>query len=212
MLSLSRFSPALVALGALALTACGGPPLKSKDEAATSLTRASMPSTQAHGAAMRLLASQAYSNTPPAPGQASITIQGSRGGTATIHLNPVEIVIGLFGKGLLLDIEYSDYSEDGIYRLDGKLSILAQYEYVAQQGEDPHSDLRLSLVGRVRLGGVYSDELDTHITVVTRFDELALRQGNVHIQVKGYVEASQGRFEFDQDGYTIAWGEAPRPK
>jgi hypothetical protein len=208
--SVSRFATALVALGAAALTACGGPPLKSKDEAAAGLTRASMPSTQAQGAAMRLLAAQASSNAPLP--EAAFSLQGSRGGTATIRINPVAAVVGLFGRGLLLDIEYSDYSEDGLYRLDGKLSILARYEYVAQEGEDPYADLSLSLVGKVRLGGVYSDELDTHVTIVTRFNELAGREGNVQIRVKGYVEASQGRFDFDQDSFTIAWGEAPRPR
>ncbi|HLL52329.1 MAG TPA: hypothetical protein VK447_02225 [Myxococcaceae bacterium] len=209
MLPSLRFTPALVALGALALTACGGPPLKTKDEAAAGLTRASMPSTTAQGAALRLLQSQAASDFP---GEAAFTLQGRKGGSATLKVNPVEVIVGLFGKGLLFDIEYSDYSDDGLYRLDGTLSLLAQYQYVAQQGEDPYSDLRLSMIGRMRLGGVYSDELDTRVTVVTRFHELAAHSGNVRVRVNGYVEASQGRFDFTQDDFNITWGEASQPK
>jgi len=185
------------------LTACGGPPLATKAQAAASMTRASIPSTQAQGAALDLYSSHAF---PPA----GITLQGARGGSATVTLNPVEIAVGLAGKGLLLDIRYQDYSEDGIYRLEGLLSVLAQFNYVAEAQESPHADLKLTLAGKVKVSGVYSDEVRAHLTVLTRLHPLSLRDGEVDVQLNGSLEASQTTFQFSGDSYTLAWGDAPK--
>jgi len=194
----SRLLGALPTASLFLLVACG-PPLTDKSQGAASMTRASMPSTQAQGAALELLSSRV---TP----QAGISIQGARGGSATVSINPVEVAVGLAGKGLMLDIEYQDYSEDGIYRLDGLLSVLAQFDYVAQDGEDPYADLKLSLAGRLKVSGVYSDEVHAHLALLTRVHELSLREGQVDVQLNGSLEASQGTFEFNNDTYTVAWG------
>lgn len=202
MRSISRVANAVLLAAAVSLCACGGPPLATKEQAATGLTRASMPANQAQGAAMSLLGS--YGTQP------GISIHGSHGGEATLEVNPVELAVGLAGKGLMIDIEYSDYSEDGIYRLDGTLSVLGQFQYTAAEGEDPTADLKLSLVGHVRVSGVYSDDLHAHVTLVTKLEQLGQHDGHVDVQVNGSVDSSQGRFEFNNDGYTLTWNEGKK--
>lgn len=182
---------------ALALMACGGPPFDSSDDVAAGLTHASFPSTSAEGAIADLLGQRI--------GPLGTTVKGARGGEAVLSINPVGAGVGLVGRGVLFDIEYRGYSEDGSLRLDGTVSVLAQFEYLAQAGEPTSADLKLSLVGRLSVGGARSDELQLNVKLLTRFQDLSLRADSVQMRLSGSVQASRHRFEFDDEDLSVSW-------
>ncbi len=179
------------------LVACGGPPFDSGDDVAASLTHASFPSTSAQGAIVDLLGQRI--------GPLGTTVKGARGGEAVLSINPVGAGVGLVGRGVLFDVEYRGYSEDGGLRLDGTVSVLAQFEYVAQAGEPMYVDLKLSLVGRLSVGGARSDELRLNVTLLTPFQDLSRRADSVQLRLSGSVQASRHRFEFANEDLSVLW-------
>lgn len=187
--------PLLVA--SAVLVACG-PPLESKDALAGVLAHAAIPSTEARGDRLDLEPSFALP-------EAGVTIRGAKGGTAQVLLNPLQLAVGAAGGALLLDIKYSDYSEDGVYRLDGTLSVLARFQYVAEEGEAPYADVKLGLVGKLRLGGAVSDELRMDVTLLTRIHDLEFREDSVELQLDGHVEARAESFVFDHEDLQLRW-------
>jgi hypothetical protein len=201
----SNRSPAsaflLLALGLLT-SACGGPPLSDKEDIARALTGASIPSTHAKGALMSVYASGI--STP------AITLRGSQSGEVKLTINPVGVVVGAIGKGVMLDLEYMDYSMDGIFRLHGSVSMLANFEYVAEQGEDPYADVKLTAVGRIKLSGVYSDELRANISLITRFQALQTQEPSIALRLNGSVHGLAESFEFDNEDVAVLWQQAAR--
>jgi hypothetical protein len=187
---------------AACLSACGGPPLSSKDDLARAIAGASVPSTGAKGALMALHASNI--DIP------AFTLHGSRGGKAKVTVNPLGVVVGIAGKGLMLDLIYDDYCEDGLFRLDGTLSVLAQFEYTAEPGDYAYADLKLSLVGRLALSGLYSDQLHANVRLTTRIHDLEFREGSIELRLDGAVDALEQRFEFAQEDLSFHWADAVR--
>ncbi|MDQ3263307.1 MAG: hypothetical protein M3Y59_06565 [Myxococcota bacterium] len=187
----------------LALVACG-PALESREDAAAILAQGSIPTAHAQQTARRLLS--VASAVDPLP-QPSVRLTGTHGGEATIEFNLVGAVVGLVGEGLLFNIHYADYSNDGMVRLSGDVAVLANFQYVAQpeSGEDPYADLKLTLAGRTRVSGLYSDELYARIALTTRFHDLQFREDSLQMRLDGYVEGDLARFEFDQEDVIAAW-------
>lgn len=188
---------------AACLSACGGPPLSNKDDLARVLTGASIPTTHAKGALAQLYASKATSDYP------AFTISGVRSGNCKITVNPVGVIVGVLGKGVMLDILYDDFSEDGLYWLDGSVSLLANFDYVAEQaGEDPYADVKLTAVGRLKLNGLNTDVIHSNISLTTRFHDLEFHEGSIQLRLNGAVDALDQRFEFDNEDLAVLWEQA----
>lgn len=191
---------------AACLCACGGPPLSNKDDLARVLTGASIPTTHAKGALAQLYAS--HVTEYPA-----FTINGLRSGNCKITVNPVGVIVGALGKGVMLDIIYDDFSEDGLYWLDGSVSLLANFDYVAEQeGEDPYADVKLTAVGRLKLNGLNTDVIHSNISLITRFHDLEFHEGSIQLRLNGSVEALEQRFEFTDEDMAVLWHEASQAR
>lgn len=187
---------------AACLCACGGPPLSNKDDLARVLTGASIPTTHAKGALAQLYAS----NVTEYP---AFTINGVRSGNCKITVNPVGVIVGALGKGVMLDIIYDDFSEDGFYWLDGSISLLANFDYVAEhEGEDPYADVKLTAVGRLKLNGINTDIIHSNISLITRFHDLELHEGSIQLRLNGSVEALEQSFEFTDEDLAVLWEQA----
>lgn len=184
----------LLPFGLWVLAACGGRPIESKQEIADTLAYASIPSVHAPGAPLE------GSGVVPEP---SVTVRGAHGGEATLSVNPVGGAIGLAAGAVLFDVRYSGYSEDGAHRLDGTLSVAAQFDYVAAAGEDPYADLKLWLVGRLRVSGRFSDELHLNVAITTRFHELSLREESLSLRLDGAVTIREQRFTFEGEDLSV---------
>jgi serine/threonine-protein kinase HipA len=183
----------------LLVAACGGgKPIESKQELADSLANASIPTAASRGAALSLSGQAAF----PEP---SFTLRGAEGGEATLSLNPAGVLLGLAAKGVLFDVKYDGFCEDGVHRLDGTLSVLAQFDYVAACGEPAYVDLKLSLVGKLSVNGPVQDELDVNVTLVTRFTDLSLRQSSIDLHLNGTVHTREASFSFDQENLAVLW-------
>jgi hypothetical protein len=193
-------------LGCSALLAACGPSLKDPQDVAAVLAQASVPSPGARGAAFSLLASGAGALPQP-----SITLPGAHGGEATLDFNLVAAAVGLLGEGLLFNVHYSGYSDDGALFLDGDVAVLANFSYV--DGADPYADLKLTLAGRANVSGAYWDELHARIVLTTRVSDLTLRGADIRLRLDGTVDANEGRFQFTQEDLDLLWDRltaAPR--
>jgi len=193
----------------LALVACG-PPLDSREDAAAIMAQGAIPTAHAQQTA-RLLGALSPADTLPQP---SIQLSGAHGGQATIEFNLVGAVVGLIGEGLLFNIHYADYSNDGVIRLSGDMAVLANFQYVPQteSGEDPYADLRLTLAGSTRVSGLYSDELYARVALTTRFHDLQFREGSLQMRLDGYLEGNDARFEFTGEDVLAAWDRFVQPQ
>ena len=183
----------------LVLAACGGRPVQSKQDLADSLAFASIPSTGVKGGMLSLYGSAAV----PEP---SFTVRGLRGGEARVSINPLGGAIGVAAGGVLFDVDYSGFSEDGLHRLDGHVSVIATFDYhaCACQAES-YADLKLSLVGTVQLSGVISDDLRFNVSVITRFHDLEFREDSIELFLKGQVTAHGDVFDFADENLTVSW-------
>lgn len=194
----------LSVVSAAGLVACG-PPVQSREEAASILAHSSVPAAHAQQTALRL--SDTVAAVDPLP-RAAVHLVGANGGQATIEFNLVGAVVGLAGEGVLFNIHYTDYSNDGLLRLNGDVAVLANFAYVAEpeSGGDPYADLKLTLAGRARVSGVVHDELNARIALTTRFHDLQHPDADsVSMRLDGYVEGNSERFEFDQEDVIAAW-------
>jgi hypothetical protein len=187
-----------LALLCVALAACGGRPVQSKQDLAESFADASIPAVDAKGAALSLLENRAL----PEP---SITVRGKGGGEATLSFNPVGGAVGLAGKGVLFDVKYSGYSEDGHHALDGSVSVLATFDYVAASPEGAYGDLKLSIVGRLQLRGIISDEVQANVTVLTRFHDLSFREDSIEMRLTGKASAHGEEYAFADEDLSMLW-------
>ncbi|MHB8872636.1 MAG: hypothetical protein ACYC8T_03020 [Myxococcaceae bacterium] len=192
----------LLAPALLLAAACGGPPLGSKEDAARAMAQASIPSVGAKGALLSVLGQGAL----PEP---SFTVPGPEGGEATVSINAVGAIIGFAAKGVLFDVEFTGFAA-GDNRLDGRLSVIANFEYQAAGGEEPSADLKLSLVGRVTLSGVYSDELHVNLTLITRFADLSSRGEGITLRLNGKIDAREGTFSFTEEDLQVLWKKLTR--
>lgn len=194
---------ALYGLVITSLVACG-PPLRSKEDATHALAGASVPATAARtaGAFLRLYGTAADQQPLPEP---SITVKGTSGGEAELSVNPVGLVVGLAGRGILFDAEYRDYSVDGVNYLDGKVSVLANFDYVAALNEDPNADFEVSFVGELGVSGMYHDDARLNLKVKARLDELMTRENTTKLRLSGKVTASEQEFVFDDEDVVIDW-------
>lgn len=200
----------LIAVGlGLLSTACGGKPLESKDELTSTFAYAAVPMTAAKGAAARLAMSGI--DAPEKLPEPSISIKGSRGGEAVLKLNPVAVVVGLAGKGVMVDIEYMGYSEDGMHWLDGDISALTQFDYQPGPEEISHADIKIGLVGEMGLSGLISDLLDMNVALTTRFEDLQFKDDSVSFRLDGKVETPTQTFEWAHEDLETLW-EQPAAK
>lgn len=194
---------ALVAVAAHTLVACG-PPLKSREDAQNALAGASVPTTAARsaGAYLRLYGSAADQEMLPAP---FITVKGPEGGEAVLSVNPLGVVVGLVGKGILFDTEYKGYSVDGVNYLDGKVSVLANFDYVAALHEDPSANFEVSLVGDLDLSGLFHDSTRLNLKVKSHLSDLVTRENTTKLWLEGKVTASEQEFVFEDEEVVIDW-------
>ncbi len=188
---------------ALLLLAACGKPIETKEELLAPVAGASVPATAARGASLALFAQAAEAPEQlPVP---AITVTGTHGGSATLSVNPVGVVVGLVGKGLLFDIEYDGYSVDGIHWLDGKLSVLANFEYLASDGEAPEANFEVSLVGTVGISGLVSDEVRLNLKVKTNLQDLIDNAEQLKLRLNGSITASRQEFEFLAEDVVLDW-------
>lgn len=194
-------------VGAVAVVAWAGcgKPLETKEEFKNAAAGASVPATaaRASGAALRIYASGA--ETPDQLPQPSISVKGTHGGEAVLSVNPVGIAVGLAGQGLLFDMEYKDYSVDGLQYLYGKVSVLANFDYIAAINEDPNADFEVSFVGTLGLSGVIRDEARLNLKVKSNVNDLVTREGTTKLRLDGSVNASEAQFDFEEEEYVIDW-------
>lgn len=192
----------LAALGAL--SACGKP-LETKDEFTQAAAGASVPATAARvsGPLMQLYMSGAEAPEQlPVP---SLTVKGTQGGEATLSVNPVGVVVGLIGAGIMFDLEYDDYSVDGINYLWGKVSVLANFDYQAAAEEDPSADFQVSFAGTLGMSGVIRDEARLNLKVKTNLGDLMTREGTTKLRLNGTVTASEAELQFAEEEFVIDW-------
>ncbi len=178
--------------------ACGGPPLKTKDEASAAVAHSALPSRFAKGQFLGLFGSAGV----PTP---SIEVPGPKGGSAVLMINPVGAAVGAAAQGVLFDVEYKGFTADGKHVFDGLLSANANFAYVAPAGEDPSADLSLKLIGRVALSGAYSDDLDVNLTLTAQFDDLSFRDESVHLRLNGRLDTPGESFEFANEDIEAVW-------
>ncbi|MFL5319394.1 MAG: hypothetical protein ACJ790_07035 [Myxococcaceae bacterium] len=195
---------ALMILAVLA-AGCGGKPVQSKEELTSTFAYAAVPTTHAKGAALMLY--QSGLDQLPAP---AITVKGTSGGEATLKVNPVGVVVGLAGRGVMVDMEYKDYSEDGAHWLDGDISALTQFDYVPGEGDADYADVKIGLVGQLGLSGVIRDALDMDVTLTTRFQDLQVREDTVSFRLDGTVDTPTQQFKWDHEDLQALWNEAKK--
>ncbi len=187
----------LPVLSPLVAAGCGTP-LKTKEEVAQSVAHTAVPSRSAEGHLLSL-----YGAALEAP---SFEVPGPSGGKAQVSINPVGAAVGLASEGLLFDVQYDGFSIDGSHVFDGLLSSRANFDYVpAAAGEDPRADLSLSLVGRVELGGDFSDDLELSVKLTTELSDLSLRDEGIRLRLDGRVETGSQSFEFAGEDFDAAW-------
>lgn len=199
---MTRISCYMVAIAALA--ACGKP-LETKEEFANALGNAAVPTSaaQASGAALSIYASNV--DEPKQLPQPSISVTGTHGGEAILSVNPIGIVVGLAGQGILFDMEYKDYSVDGVNYLVGNVSVLANFDYIAAAQEDPNADFEVSFVGDLGLRGIVRDDTRVNLVVKTNLADLMTREGTTRLRLKGKVTASEHELQFEDEDLTIDW-------
>lgn len=187
-----------------ALSACGKP-LETKEEFTQAAAGASVPATAAKvsGPLMQLYMSGA--ETPEQLPVPSITVKGTQGGEATLSINPVGVVVGLMGAGIMFDLEYDDYSVDGVNHLWGKLSVLANFDYVAAAEEDPNADFEVSFVGTLGITGPVHDDARVNLRVQTNLGDLMTREGTTKLRLDGSVVASETELQFAEEDFVIDW-------
>ena len=139
--------------------------------------------------------------------QPRITVQGPNGGTAVLSVNPVGLVVGLAGQGVLFDMEYKKFSADGLHYLKGNVSVLANFEYLAQAVEPSDVNFEVGFVGGIGISGVVSDEVEMNLRLKTNLAELVERQDEMTLRLNGWVEASSLRFDFADEDLVINWRE-----
>lgn len=191
---------AVVLSAAVGLVACG-PPLESREDTAAILAFGAIPAVHARTAGPSRAPVAAQEGLP----QPSIQLYGSHGGEARIDFNLVAGAIGLVGEGLLFQVHYSDYSNDGALRLSGDLAILAQFGFEGTAHGVDYADLKLTLAGTARVSGVYHDELYTRVSLTTRVHDLEFREDSVQMRLDGYVEGTNARFEFEEEDVIALW-------
>lgn len=182
-----------------------GKPLETKEEFANALGNASVPASaaKASGASLAIYASNAdEQKTLPQP---SISVKGTHGGEAVLSVNPVGIVVGLAGQGILFDMEYKDYSVDGLNYLVGNVSVLANFDYIAAAQEDPNADFEISFVGDLGIRGFVRDDTRVNLTVKTNLADLMTREGTTRLRLKGKVTASEQELTYEDEDVTIDW-------
>lgn len=182
----------------LALAACG-PPLATRDDVSTVLAQAAVPSPSAQGAALALLAAGATALPQP-----TVTVYGRHGGQAQLDFNVVAAAVGLLGNGLLFQVHYADYSDDGVVRLGGDLAVLASFDFQPAVA-DGYTDLKLTLAGRATVSGAYSDEVHARIALTTRLDDLQFGGDSIRLRLDGYLETREQRFDFAGEDVTVLW-------
>lgn len=189
---------------AVVATGCGGKALESKDELTSTFAYAAVPFAHAKGALARqhLLSGIEAPEQLPEP---SITIKGTRGGNAVLKVNPIGVVVGLAGKGLMVDIAYEGYSEDGLHWLDGDISALTQFDYQPGPEEVSYADIKIGLVGEMGLSGVIRDALDMNVSLTTRFEDLSFRDDSVSFRVDGTVETPMTTFQWSNEDLETLW-------
>lgn len=191
--------PVVFTVAALALFAgCGGPPIKTRDQLGSAVARAAIPSVGAQGALFQVVGQAAL----PSP---QFSVKGADGGEAIVSINAVGAIVGFAAKGVMFDVEFKGFSEGGGLRLDGKVSVLANFEYAAAGSEDPTTDLKLSLVGKLSISGTFSDELALNVRLLTRFKDLSLRDGSIALRLDGSVEAREASFAFTEEDVQVLW-------
>lgn len=183
--------------------------MESKEELTSTFAYAAVPMTYAKGAATRLY----YSGieAPKELPEPSISIKGSRGGEAVLKLNPVGVVVGLAGKGVMVDIQYMGYSEDGMHWLDGDISALTTFDYQPGPEDVSYADIKVGLVGELGLSGLISDVLDMNVALTTRFEDLQFKDESVSFRLDGSVSTPAKTFEWEQEDLETLW-EQPKAK
>ena len=200
----------MVALVGVLAAACGGKPIESKDELTSTFAYAAVPMTHARGAASRLQLSGI--EAPEKLPEPSISVKGSRGGEAVLKINPVGVVVGLAGKGVMVDIQYRGYSEDGMHWLDGDVSALTQFNYVPGPEDVNHADIKIGLVGELGLTGLIRDVLELNVALTTRFEDLSLRDESVSFRLDGSVETPAQTFEWEHEDLETLWEQPAEAK
>ncbi len=137
-----------------------------------------------------------------------LVVQGPNGGKATLSANPVGLVLGLAGGGILFDMEYAKFSADGLHTLEGSVSVLANFEYVPVHAEPSEVNFEVGLVGSVGIGGgLVSDEVELNLRLKTNLAELTERNDEMVLRLDGWVQAEDARFEFADEDIVINWRE-----
>jgi hypothetical protein len=190
--------PLFASTALLALAACG-PPLATKDDVSTVLAQAAIPSPSAQGAYLSLLAAGATSLPQP-----TLTVYGRHGGRAEIDFNVVAAALGLIGQGLAFEVHYADYSDDGFVRLGGDLGVLAAFDFQPAVA-DGYTDLKLTVLGKASVSGVYYDEVHARVTLTTRLYDLQFAGESIRLHLDGYVETHDQRFDWDDEDITVLW-------
>lgn len=194
----------LIALFAVVATGCGGKALESKDELTSTFAYAAVPFAHAKGALTRNYQMSGIEAPKELP-EPSISIKGTNGGEAVIKLNPVGVIVGLAGKGVMVDIEYKGFSGDGLHWLDGNISALTQFDYQPGPEELSYADIKIGLVGELGLSGIIRDALDMNVSLTTRFQDLSFRDESVSFRVDGSVETPATKFEWQQEDLETLW-------
>lgn len=189
---------------AVVATGCGGKALESKDELTSTFAHAAVPFAHAKGALARHHQLSGIDGPEQLP-EPTLSIKGTRGGSAVLKVNPIGVVVGLAGRGLMVDIAYEGYSEDGLHWLDGDISALTQFDYQPGPEDVSYADIKIGLVGELGLSGVIRDALDMNVSLTTRFHDLSFRDDSVSFRLDGAVETPVTRFEWSNEDLQTLW-------
>ncbi len=190
----------------LVVTGCG-PNIQTKEELAEAMAGALFPTTAAKGDGAGFALYQSGVDLPKELPSPSITVQGPNGGKAILSVNPVGLVVGLVGQGVLFDMEYKKFSADGLHYLKGDVSVLANFEYLAVPEEPADVNFEVGFVGGAGISGVVSDDVEMNLRLKTNLAQLVERQDEMTLRLKGWVETSAQRFEFADEDLVIRWRE-----
>lgn len=203
MIPRSTLRSTLLCCSLAGLSACG-PALDDRDRLATVMAVSAVPAAHAR---QGQVPSRSFGELP----QPSLTLAGARGGFATIDFNLVGGAVGLVGEGVLFQVRYSDYSHDGLIRLSGDVSVLANFAFVGSAQGLESADVSLSVAGTARLSGLYTDTLNARIRLSTRLSGLQLQGAPLPVRLDGFVQGDAARFEFKQEDLLVHWDAfAPR--
>jgi hypothetical protein len=177
----------LVAVVAVALSACGGAKL-SKEGAVQALFQAQQPSSKAGQSLVeRALASGATTITVEADctrgGKAKVVFTGDAGNTS-----------GSFTYKLT----YNNCNQDGANTYNGTLDMTYTFS-----GSPTSAEVAMAMKGRIDISGEISDYVDANITLTVSATATSATSGSVTIRTNGSIRTSAESYTYNNETITI---------